>query len=180
MVNVCYLYFLSKFTEFIDTVSITAQTNSTILKLYNCVSPSQFCFVLRKKFSQVSVLHVVHHAIMPLSCWIGNRFYPGGHATFFGMLNALVHVFMYLYYGLSALGPAAKPFLFWKTWMTNLQMAQFVAVMVHAFQLLFYEDCGFPREFAYYIGSHAILFFVLFANFYFKAYLQPRSVTKKD
>lgn len=48
-----YLYYLSKFIEFIDT----------------------FFFVLRKKFGHVSTLHVIHHGIMPLS--VSSLFFAG-------------------------------------------------------------------------------------------------------
>jgi hypothetical protein len=49
MARVCWLYFISKFTEFFDT----------------------FFFVLRKRYDQVSTLHIIHHGIMPFSgeCW---------------------------------------------------------------------------------------------------------------
>ena len=68
----------------------------------------QFCFVARKKFQHVSLLHVVHHGIMPMSVWPGARFVPGGHASFFGLLNTFVHMFMYTYYLVAALGPEYK------------------------------------------------------------------------
>jgi hypothetical protein len=45
MAQVCWWYFFSKFTEFFDT----------------------FFFVLRKRYDQVSTLHVIHHGIMPFS-----------------------------------------------------------------------------------------------------------------
>jgi elongation of very long chain fatty acids protein 7 len=45
MVSVCWWYYFSKFTEFFDT----------------------FFFVLRKRYDQVSTLHVIHHGIMPFS-----------------------------------------------------------------------------------------------------------------
>lgn len=64
----------------------------------------QFCFVARKKYNQVSLLHVVHHGILPISVWPGARYFPGGHATFFGFINVFVHFFMYSYYMLAALG----------------------------------------------------------------------------
>jgi hypothetical protein len=51
---------------------------------------------------------------------------------------------------------------------------QFVAVMLHGFQLAFYDDCGFPWKFSYYIAAHAALFFVLFSKFYLKAYIRPK------
>ena len=83
MMWISYIYYLSKFSEFIDT----------------------FCFVARKKFGHISLLHVVHHGIMPLSVWPGVRWVPGGSATFFGLLNVFVHMFMYFYYMIAAMGP---------------------------------------------------------------------------
>jgi len=150
MLHACYMYYLSKFTEFIDT----------------------FCFVARKKFNQVSFLHVVHHGIMPLSVWPGARFVPGGHASFFGLLNTFVHIVMYFYYMMSAMGPQYQKYLWWKQHLTTLQMIQFVGIMTHGFQLVFYDDCDFPWQFSYYIGAHAVLFFVLFSQFYIANYLR--------
>lgn len=46
---------------------------------------------------------------------------------------------------------------------------QFVAIMVHAFQLLFI-DCNYPRAFVWWIGMHAVLFFFLFNEFYKQSY----------
>jgi len=156
MLHCCHAYYLSKFTEFIDT----------------------FCFVARKKYNQVSLLHVVHHGIMPLSVWPGARFFPGGHSSFFGLLNVLVHFFMYGYYMLAAMGPKYQKYLWWKQHLTTLQMIQFVLIMVHGFQLVFYDDCDFPWQFAYYIGAHAILFFILFSEFYVKNYLTKKKSKK--
>lgn len=152
MVRICWIYYFSKFTEFFDT----------------------FCFVARKKFTHVSLLHVVHHGIMPFSVWPGARFVPGGHASFFGLLNTFVHIFMYFYYFVAALGPKYQKFIWWKKHMTNLQMIQFIGIMVHGFQLVFYDDCDFPWQFSYYIGAHAVMFFILFAQFYVRAYLTPK------
>jgi len=148
--HVSYVYFLAKFTEFIDT----------------------FAFVARKKFSHISTLHVIHHGIMPLSVWPGLRFVPGGHATFFGLLNSFVHVFMYLYYMFAALGPKYSKWIWWKRHMTDLQMVQFVGMIVHAGQLLVVPDCGFPVIYGYVIAGHAIMFFILFSQFYIMEYLK--------
>lgn len=46
---------------------------------------------------------------------------------------------------------------------------QFVAIMVHAFQLLFI-DCNYPRAFVWWIGLHAVMFFFLFNEFYKNTY----------
>lgn len=51
-------------------------------------------------------------------------FFPvvGGMGSFHAMINSSVHVVMYLYYGLSALGPVAQPYLWWKKHMTAIQL----------------------------------------------------------
>ena len=48
---------------------------------------------------------MVHHGILPLSCWPGVRWFGGGHASWWCMLNAFVHVVMYTYYSIAAMGP---------------------------------------------------------------------------
>ena len=49
--DITWWYFLSKFIDYLDS----------------------FFFVLRKKFSHLSTLHVVHHGIMPFTAWWGIR-----------------------------------------------------------------------------------------------------------
>ncbi|CAA9997242.1 unnamed protein product [Nesidiocoris tenuis] len=148
----CWWYYFSKFTEFLDTIF----------------------FVLRKKNDHVNKLHVIHHGIMPLSTWFGVKFTPGGHSTFFGMLNTFVHIIMYTYYLLAALGPKVQPYLWWKKYLTVLQMVQFVLILVHAFQLLFVQ-CDYPRAFVWFIGLHAVMFYFLFKDFYNQAYMAKKS-----
>lgn len=82
----------------------------------------QIFFVLRKKFDHVSTLHVIHHGVMPMSVWFGVKFTPGGHSTFFGLLNTFVHIIMYSYYMFSAMGPHMRKYLWWKKYLTTLQM----------------------------------------------------------
>ncbi|KAH8247154.1 hypothetical protein KR032_011526 [Drosophila birchii] len=147
MVHACWWYYFSKFTEFMDTIF----------------------FVLRKKTSQVTTLHVIHHGCMPMSVWFGVKFTPGGHSTFFGLLNTFVHIVMYTYYMFSAMGPQYQKYLWWKKYLTTLQMVQFILIMVHAFQLLFI-DCNYPKAFVWWIGMHAVMFFFLFNEFYKAAY----------
>lgn len=76
---------------------------------------------------------------------------------------------MYSYYGLAAIGPQLHPYLWWKKYITKLQLTQFVLVTTHCFQLLF-RDCDYPRIFMVYISFYAILFLFLFTDFYSKAY----------
>ncbi|CAF0714199.1 unnamed protein product [Adineta steineri] len=154
MVRVCYLFYLSKFIELLDTVF----------------------FIMKKNFRQVSVLHVIHHGIMPISWWFGIRFVAGGFGTFHSCINSFIHFLMYLYYGLAALGPSYQKYLFWKKSMTWMQMIQFILVMIHASQL-FYIECNYPVLFAYWIFAYAIMFLLFFANFYVQSYSKTSSST---
>ena len=52
-------------------------------------------------------------------------------------------------------------------------------VMLHTTQLLFLKNCNYPKLFAYWIGSYAIIFLVMFADFYVKAYSKPKKPTGK-
>lgn len=55
-----------------------------------------------------------------------NNFYSsndiGGNATFPNILNNFVHVCMYFYYMMSAMGPQYQKYLWWKKYMTELQI----------------------------------------------------------
>ncbi|XP_076347005.1 very long chain fatty acid elongase AAEL008004-like isoform X2 [Tachypleus tridentatus] len=154
MANLAWWYYISKFVEFTDTIF----------------------FVFRKKFSHVSTLHVIHHGVMPMSVWWGVKFTPGGHSTFFAFVNSFVHILMYIYYGVAAIGPHMYKYLWWKKYMTAIQMVQFIMIFVHSFQLLF-RECDYPKGFMWWIGFHAVLFWFLFWDFYKNAYGKSK---KKD
>nr|XP_045608589.1 elongation of very long chain fatty acids protein-like [Procambarus clarkii] len=149
MLRAAYWYYVSKFADFLDTVF----------------------FLLNKKYEHISALHVVHHSLMPVNMWYGLRYQPGGHSSFMGFLNAFVHVVMYSYYLLAAMGPRVRPFLWWKKYLTALQMVQFIFVMVHSLQLLFIE-CPVPYQITWWIFGTSVMFLFLFSNFYLQAYIR--------
>jgi len=147
MAKVFYFYFLTKLLELFDTIF----------------------FVLRKKQNQISFLHVYHHSGMALICWGVTKYYPGGHAVFIGFINAIVHLVMYSYYMFSAMGPKWQKYLWWKKYITSLQMFQFIACFLHFAQLL-WTDCGFPRWVIFFVLPNAIFLYFLFNDFYQKSY----------
>ena len=155
MVHIGWIFYFSKFIEFLDTIF----------------------FVLRKKESQVTTLHLIHHMTMPFNVWFTIRFAPGGHSSFCSFLNSFVHVVMYAYYGLAAIGPQMSKYLFWKRYITKIQLTQFVLIMGHSFQLLF-RDCDYPRIFMAYIGFYSIIFMIMFSDFYITAY-KKKQETKR-
>ncbi|XP_053395945.1 elongation of very long chain fatty acids protein 4-like [Mercenaria mercenaria] len=146
MANVCWWYFFSKIIELLDTVFL----------------------ILRKK--PISFLHAYHHSTMLLNWWLGVKYIAGGQSWFLAMLNTFVHVIMYSYYGLSALGPQVQKYLWWKKYLTILQLTQFFGVVIHTGVNMLQGDCEFPQGFNYAVFLYAISLIILFGNFFSKTY----------
>ena len=87
------------------------------------------------------------------------------------------HQIMYGYYGLSAFGPHMQPYLWWKRYITQIQIIQFAIFIVVglAFVTLqtghhwFYLTCFFGQS---------SLYLVLFIRFYLKTYKQQQQKRK--
>lgn len=157
MARVAWLFLFSKFIELMDTVF----------------------FVLRKKDGQITFLHIFHHSFMPWTWWWGVSYAPGGMGSFHAMINSCVHVIMYFYYGLSAAGPRFQKFLWWKKYMTAIQLIQFVLVSLHATQWYFMESCDYQVPlFLHLIWMYGTFFFILFSNFWYQAYVKGKRLPK--
>lgn len=130
-------------------------------------------FVLRKKNNQISFLHVYHHASMFPLWFIGVKWVAGGQSFFGAMINSFIHVLMYSYYGLSALGPHMQKYLWWKRYLTILQLLQFFIGMVYGFQSL-YLGCDFPLWMQYTGLVYGVTIITLFFNFYIQAYIKKK------
>lgn len=96
----------------------------------------------------------------------------------FPIINSLIHTVMYTYYGLTLLGPEVRKFLWWKKYLTTVQMIQFVIVMVHSLHVLFLPNCNFPKVLLYLSFTNAMLFLVLFYSFYRHAYGSSKAAAK--
>ncbi|CAG5115281.1 unnamed protein product [Candidula unifasciata] len=150
--NIGWLFFISKPIEFLDTVF----------------------FILRKKNSQITFLHVYHHATMTVFTWLGVKFLPGGSNVIYPLINSFVHAIMYTYYGLSAFGPSMRKYLWWKKYLTTLQISQFVIFLTQGVLNVVY-DCPFPKVFVYAVYVYTFSILLLFINFYIKAYIKSPS-----
>lgn len=129
-------------------------------------------FVLRKKQRQVTKLHVFHHSFVPILCWTYLKFNPGYTVAFFPFVNSFVHTIMYTYYFLATFGPKIQPYLWWKKYLTSLQIAQFVLILIQltTIPLSSNEQCQYPRGFLYVAFAGAILFLWLFYTYYIDTY----------
>ncbi|RWS23398.1 elongation of very long chain fatty acids protein-like isoform X2, partial [Leptotrombidium deliense] len=157
MCNIGWYFLVTKFIEYIDTIF----------------------FVLRKKENQVTTLHIIHHASVPISVWFGFKFAPGGNNALFPVMNSFVHVIMYLYYGLSAFGPKVQKYLWWKRYITSMQLIQFVILLIHGVHK-YVNDCDFPKVFLWLNIGNAVIFFALFFDFYRTSYVKIDKKVKID
>ncbi|XP_064482573.1 very long chain fatty acid elongase 7-like [Ornithodoros turicata] len=128
-------------------------------------------FILKKKFSHITVLHVTHHTLVAFSGWMFMQFGADGQTVLGVCLNSFVHIVMYSYYFLSALGPSVQKYLWWKRYLTTIQIAQFVYMIFHL-SLPLYFDCGYPRSFLLIMFPQVILILALFVNFYVHSYVK--------
>ncbi|XP_064482459.1 very long chain fatty acid elongase 4-like [Ornithodoros turicata] len=142
-------YFLIRFVEALDTVF----------------------FILRKKFNQVSRLHVIHHTLVAFNAWFWFLFAPEGQHLFGVCMNMFVHIVMSSYYFLSTFGPEVTKYLWWKKYLTLMQISHFLIFIAHICIPLF-VDCGFPRRLVPFAVAQVFLVLGLFSNFYYHNYIK--------
>ncbi|KAK9738413.1 GNS1/SUR4 family [Popillia japonica] len=126
-------------------------------------------FVLRKKNSHITFLHLYHHSMVVICAWSATKFMPGAQASLIGLLNSFVHVCMYSYYYVASLGPKYRKYTGWKIWVTRLQIAQFLILFVHNSVALLI-NCAFPKPGLILMLAQSIILLYLFGNFYIKTY----------
>ncbi|EDV96209.1 elongation of very long chain fatty acids protein 4 [Drosophila grimshawi] len=126
-------------------------------------------FILRKKWSQLTFLHVYHHSTMFVICWIVVKWIPTGSTFVPAIINSLVHIIMYGYYSLSALGPRVQPYLWWKRYLTVLQMLQFALGLAWGAQAIV-NRCEYQPWLSYTGVAYMLSFLFLFARFYAQKY----------
>ncbi|XP_039748941.1 elongation of very long chain fatty acids protein 7-like [Pararge aegeria] len=144
----CYIYLIAKLSELFDTIF----------------------FVLKKNKRQITFLHVYHHSITIIMAWIAIKIdsvNPSG--AFIVALNGIVHIVMYTYYGLSAF-PSMTKHLWWKKYITTLQLVQFCVIILHHFVSYKIARCNEFNIIFVAVIFHLFLFVYLFLNFYIKTY----------
>lgn len=133
---------------------------------------------MRKKNRQITFLHVFHHSFVLIMTWFYFRLAPGGTSAMFPIVNGVVHSIMYVYYILSTF-ESMKRYLWWKKYVTRMQLFQFVFLSFHFALAALTPNCGYPRVLALSGFAIACMFFTLFAAFYRETYTGPiRNSTK--
>ncbi|GFT94538.1 elongation of very long chain fatty acids protein 7 [Trichonephila clavipes] len=130
-------------------------------------------FVLRKKYHLITNLHVIHHAALPIIGWVFIRTERSGFQLIPVGINSFVHIVMYTYYGLAAMGPEVQKKLWWKEHLTKLQMVQFVVIILFVIVIIPLSGCKTTQHGIYIEITAAAIFLALFYNFYIKTYKKP-------
>lgn len=78
--------------------------------------------IIKRKANQLTFLHIYHHSTMFIVWWVGAKFVPGGSAVTGALVNCIVHVLMYSYYALASFGQRLQPYLWWKKYLTIIQL----------------------------------------------------------
>lgn len=153
--NVGLFYLAIRVTDFMDTI----------------------LFVLTKKQDHVSFLHVYHHVLVVFTATIIGISGLFESVLFVILINGFVHIIMYAYYFLSTFA-VLKPYLWWKKYLTGIQLGQFVMIVLHSIAALY--ACKFPAILcAWYIG-HASFLFLLFWRFYLISYRNNSRSSQKS
>jgi len=144
-----YIFFLSKFYEFIDT----------------------YILILRQK--PVTFLHSFHHFITAFLCWAGLSSELAVQWIII-VINGSVHVLMYYYYLAQTLGSD----VWWKKHLTTAQITQFVIDLLftsswYYFNSVSNQKCSGSLTAIYF--THFVLgsFLILFINFFVQTYKKP-------
>lgn len=143
-------------------------------------------FVLRKKGNQITFLHVLHHSLIPIFGWVVFRTEKSALQSVPMFVNSFVHVIMYTYYGLAAMGPHVRKYLWWKKYLTQLQIVQFIFVIAFVTIIAPLSGCvmaGFSYVIDAFIGP---VFLYLFYRYYKTTFLtreksmKGNGVSEKD
>lgn len=146
MVFWAYVFFLSKFYEFLDTA-----------------------IIIFKKGKALTFLHMYHHSSMPLMtlAWF---LFSWTSMWFPCIMNCTVHTLMYTYYAASSLGYRSRL----RRYLTRIQIIQFVLGWLHSTWWIwtkYHKErlCGdFPELAPTYFNN--IIFLGLFIDFYVEEY----------
>eukprot|EP00164_Ancoracysta_twista_P008674 GFYU01012615.1.p1 GENE.GFYU01012615.1~~GFYU01012615.1.p1 ORF type:complete len:283 (+),score=120.83 GFYU01012615.1:136-984(+) len=152
MALVLWVFYVSKVFDFFDTIFIIAS----------------------KKTEQFTFLHVYHHMSIFMIYWLNTNANYDGDIYLTIVLNAWVHAVMYFYYFLTTIG--IRPW--WKKYLTQMQMAQFLTMNGQALYLLTHIDsCASPwRITAGYLVYIQSLFW-LFRAFFKQSYKKSTDAT---
>ncbi|XP_075250181.1 very long chain fatty acid elongase 7-like isoform X2 [Convolutriloba macropyga] len=148
-----WLFFVNKYVELLDTLWI----------------------ILRKRFNQLSFLHVYHHSTVLIVFWPIASYIPSGVSTWNSMLNSGVHVLMYSYYFLTSRGSQYQQRLrTLKPYLTRIQISQFMFLIVVSclacYHIHITRTCRHSMLYGLFMNIYGFSLLALFGYFYRSSY----------
>lgn len=132
-------------------------------------------FVLRRKQNQITFLHVYHHMSVVCLALLFSRYTFSEHVPILAFLNSVVHIFMYAYYFLAGLGPEMQKRLWWKRYITSMQLVQFVLLFI-VMAITIGWNCNVNKTTSVITLFYVSYFIYLFGKFYKKTYGPAKGV----
>lgn len=83
---------------------------------------------------------------------------------------------MYGYYFLTSYSPALKSSIWWKKYITQMQLVQFWLLGLYYFVSIYCYKCDTPTAVVWIGYIQAFIIIALFGEFYYKAYVKQRNV----
>lgn len=137
-----YIYFLAKLSELLDTVFFVLRKKEnqiTFLHLYHHTVMPMISWGTTKYYPGGHGTFIGMYNLYSLSllCIINRlnlvfdsitSFIVFSFFFFSGVINSFVHIIMYTYYFLAALLPQYQKYLWWKKYITTLQMVKFIII----------------------------------------------------
>jgi len=149
MAAVLWIFYLSKILDFVDTLII----------------------IVRRKWRQLSFLHVYHHISIFLVYWLNLRGGYDGDIYYTIILNSFVHLVMYSYYQATTLEIQVPKTI--KKMITKMQQLQFVSMNVQAIYMIYFK-CPYPQPITWFYLFYIISLFLLFENFSRNTYAEAK------
>ncbi|CAG9803632.1 unnamed protein product [Chironomus riparius] len=178
-----WMYFYNWTCQPIDRSDIWLSNNE--LRLTHAFLVSKFLYILQsivlvicKKDSPFAAYLLYHHTLFPIMLWFGINFYPGGHATFVGLINSFVHVNTTVMRFMAIKFPKSGFRTYQRLIHVCLNVFQYIAVFCHSSLLFFLHDCEVPKI----LGAYEIVCATIIAVFYKKFVINAknnRSVVKQ-
>ncbi|GIY94885.1 elongation of very long chain fatty acids protein 7 [Caerostris extrusa] len=131
-----WVIYLLKYLEFLDTIF----------------------FILRKK-RQAYHKSPCHSPCLTSTLWlIFFRTERSGFQAYPIIINSVIHIVMYSYYGLAAMGPSVRKYLWWKRYLTIAQMVQFILIILFVTVVMPLTGCSAAKTSIYINVVAAALF----------------------
>lgn len=110
--------------------------------------------------------------------WAYLKYMPDEQGVVIGALNSFVHIIMYFYYMVAAMGPKYQKYLWWKKYMTWIQLTQFGLMLFYLGMVTALNCKKFHKTLTICFFANVAFLMYLFADFYRKAYKKSSEAKK--